>query len=249
MRLHRRASGSGTPTACASATAASRCARASCSKRCRIRASSSTDAEDVTIGRAFRPLLEREYGIRFADEALADRFAFEAAYPIGRPFGFHGLFNFCRVVADGRARGARADVLRRDRAIAATRRSSLRNCDALRASGTRRPRWRSVGSRRCPTTPTRGRCSRSATRRCARRRQRDATIRVRAAAASATSIATAQSAASTPTAAASAPTAEALAQRAFDAHRRGDLDAAERGYRAVASDRLPTIRSPCTISA
>src|SRR5438552_3493616 len=54
--------------------------------------------EDETICRTFRPLLEREYGIRFADEALADRFAFEAAYPIRRPFGFHGLFNFCRVV-------------------------------------------------------------------------------------------------------------------------------------------------------
>jgi tetratricopeptide (TPR) repeat protein len=57
-----------------------------------------TEAEDVTIGRSARPLLEREYGIRFAPEALADVFAFEAAYPIGRPFGFHGLYNFCRVV-------------------------------------------------------------------------------------------------------------------------------------------------------
>ncbi|HET7033729.1 MAG TPA: DUF5672 family protein [Casimicrobiaceae bacterium] len=56
------------------------------------------DNEDVTIGRAFRPLLELEHGIRFADEALADRFSFEAAYPIGKPFGFHGLFNFCRTV-------------------------------------------------------------------------------------------------------------------------------------------------------
>jgi tetratricopeptide (TPR) repeat protein len=55
-------------------------------------------AEDLTIGRAFRPLLERDYGIRFGSEALADAFAFEAAYPIGKPFGFHGLFNFCRVV-------------------------------------------------------------------------------------------------------------------------------------------------------
>jgi tetratricopeptide (TPR) repeat protein len=57
-----------------------------------------TEAEDVTICRAFRPLLEREHGIRFASEALANAFAFEAAYPIGTPFGFHGLFNFCRVV-------------------------------------------------------------------------------------------------------------------------------------------------------
>jgi tetratricopeptide (TPR) repeat protein len=57
-----------------------------------------TEAEDETICRAFRPLLEREHGIRFASEATADAFAFEAAYPIGKPFGFHGLFNFCRVV-------------------------------------------------------------------------------------------------------------------------------------------------------
>ena len=57
-----------------------------------------TGAEDETIGRAFRPLLEREHGIRFAAESLADAFAFEAAYPVGVPFGFHGLFNFCRVV-------------------------------------------------------------------------------------------------------------------------------------------------------
>ena len=58
------------------------------------------EAEDITIGRAHRPLLEREYGIRYADDALADRFAFEAAYPTGMPFGFHGLYNFCRVVPE-----------------------------------------------------------------------------------------------------------------------------------------------------
>ncbi len=58
-----------------------------------------TEAEDVTICRAFRPLLERDHAIQFASEALANAFAFEAAYPIGMPFGFHGLFNFSRVVA------------------------------------------------------------------------------------------------------------------------------------------------------
>ncbi len=40
-----------------------------------------TEAEDITICRAFRPLLEREHGIRFASEATADAFAYEAAYP------------------------------------------------------------------------------------------------------------------------------------------------------------------------
>ncbi|HEY5307756.1 MAG TPA: DUF5672 family protein, partial [Casimicrobiaceae bacterium] len=43
------------------------------------------EAEDTTIGRTFRPLLEREHAIRFGSEALADQFAFEAAYPIGKP--------------------------------------------------------------------------------------------------------------------------------------------------------------------
>jgi len=59
-----------------------------------------TEAEDVTICRTFRTLLEREHAIRFATESQADRFAFEAAYPIGLPFGFHGLYNFCRVVPE-----------------------------------------------------------------------------------------------------------------------------------------------------
>ena len=58
-----------------------------------------TGPEDKTICRAFRPLLEHEYGIVFGSEALADAFAFEASYPLGKPFGFHGLFNFCRFVA------------------------------------------------------------------------------------------------------------------------------------------------------
>ncbi len=59
-----------------------------------------TEAEDVTICRTFRTLLETDHAIRFATESLADEFAFEAAYPIGLPFGFHGLYNFCRVVPE-----------------------------------------------------------------------------------------------------------------------------------------------------
>jgi hypothetical protein len=55
-------------------------------------------SEDETICRSFRPLLEREHDIVFASEAVADAFAFEATYPVGKPFGFHGLWNFCRVV-------------------------------------------------------------------------------------------------------------------------------------------------------
>ena len=58
----------------------------------------STEAEGVTIGHARRAMLERKHGIVFADEALADRFAFDLAYPSGGPFGFQGLHNFCRAM-------------------------------------------------------------------------------------------------------------------------------------------------------
>jgi tetratricopeptide (TPR) repeat protein len=88
------------------------------------------EAEDVTIGRAFRPLLEREYGIRYADDATADRFAFEAAYPTGMPFGFHGLYNFCRVVAQDDL-AALAPVLSDAIARSLQLGQLLRNCIAL----------------------------------------------------------------------------------------------------------------------
>jgi len=50
--------------------------------------------EDVTICRTYRAYLEAAHGIRFAPEAVADRFSFEATYFDALPFGFHGLFNF-----------------------------------------------------------------------------------------------------------------------------------------------------------
>ncbi len=89
-----------------------------------------TDVEDVTIGRTFRRLLEGEHGIRFASEALADRFSFEAAYPIGRPFGFHGLFNFCRTVPPTEIAALApqfSDAIARSPQLLAL----LRNCTAL----------------------------------------------------------------------------------------------------------------------
>jgi len=54
--------------------------------------------EDETIGVHRREWLEATHGIRFAPVELANRFSFEVAYAIGKPFGFHGLFNFCRVM-------------------------------------------------------------------------------------------------------------------------------------------------------
>jgi hypothetical protein len=81
------------------------------------------EAEDTTVCRTFRPLLEAEYGIRFGDTITAARFAFEADHPLGKPFGFHGLFNFHltvppaelrelpRLFSDAIARSPQADQL------------------------------------------------------------------------------------------------------------------------------------------
>jgi tetratricopeptide (TPR) repeat protein len=92
------------------------------------------EAEDITIGRAYRPLLEREYGIRYADDLLADRFAFEAAYPTGLPFGFHGLYNFCRVVSQDELSSLAqsfSDAIARSLQLG----QLLRNCIALGQCG------------------------------------------------------------------------------------------------------------------
>lgn len=51
------------------------------------------EAEDISICRSARPLLENEYGIRFADRDLARRFSYERTPPQGDEFGFHGAFN------------------------------------------------------------------------------------------------------------------------------------------------------------
>lgn len=56
---------------------------------------SGSDAEDIVIGRRFRPQLEAR-GIRFAPEEIARRFAFERTKRTGHEFGFHGAFNLVR---------------------------------------------------------------------------------------------------------------------------------------------------------
>jgi hypothetical protein len=56
--------------------------------------------EDVLICRAFRPVLEREFGIRFAPEGLADQFSYENIMPNQPSFGFHGMANMWRHVED-----------------------------------------------------------------------------------------------------------------------------------------------------
>jgi tetratricopeptide (TPR) repeat protein len=200
------------------------------------------EAEDVTIGRTFRPLLEREYGIRYADEAMADRFAFEAAYPTGTPFGFHGLYNFCRVVAQDELAALAptfSDAIARSIQLG----QLLRNCIAL-------GQWTAaaaLANRRLAASPSEGEA-------------RTLLARAEAALASGPSVGrndpcpcgsgkrykqchgalgAAGSGARPPAAATSgarpapspAPSALSLAQRGVAAHQRGDIDAAERAYR------------------
>jgi tetratricopeptide (TPR) repeat protein len=179
--------------------------------------------EDVAIGATFRPLLEADYGIRFATEAIADRFAFEAAYPIGRPFGFHGLFNFCRVVpADELA--ALAETF--SPAIARSPQLSqlVRNCVAL-------GQWRpaiALARRRLSELPD----------------DAEATLLLEQAERSARAAPAAGRNDPCPCGSGrrfkhchgllgAAASADDLANRALAAHRGGDLEAAERGYRAA----------------
>lgn len=56
--------------------------------------------EDEMICRVLAARLESEFGIVFAPEALARRFAYERALPDGRTFGFHGFFNLWRHLGD-----------------------------------------------------------------------------------------------------------------------------------------------------
>ncbi len=56
--------------------------------------------EDTAICIRFRELLETTYGIAFADERVADRFAFDVGRPLGPTLGFHGVFNFWQVLSN-----------------------------------------------------------------------------------------------------------------------------------------------------
>ena len=88
------------------------------------------DNEDETIGVHRRAWLESAHGIRFAPVDLASRFSFEVAYPAGKPFGFHGLFNFCRVVPEPELAAlvpAFSDAIARSPQLL----SLMRNCAAM----------------------------------------------------------------------------------------------------------------------
>jgi len=50
-----------------------------------------THPEDQSVGIVYRPYLEKTYGIKFPDEELADRFAYELRCPVKPTFGFHAF--------------------------------------------------------------------------------------------------------------------------------------------------------------
>ena len=57
--------------------------------------------EDTAICIRYREVLERKYAIAFADERVADRFAFDVGRPVGPTLGFHGVFNYWQVLSHG----------------------------------------------------------------------------------------------------------------------------------------------------
>lgn len=59
-----------------------------------------TQPEDVAICRIQRPFLEKEFGIVYASEDIADCFGVEHGSASARPFGFHGLWNMLYFMDD-----------------------------------------------------------------------------------------------------------------------------------------------------
>jgi tetratricopeptide (TPR) repeat protein len=184
------------------------------------------DTEDTTIGRTFRPLLESEHGIRYGTEEQADRFSFEAAYPIGKPFGFHGLYNFCRTVPPDEIAALAAgfsDAIARSPQLL----QLLRNCSAL-------GQWKAavaIGRRILATTPdhaeVRGLFE------VAERRAAGPLTAGRNDPCPCGSGKKFKQCHGALSAAPAAPNPEALVRDAMALHRQGNIDAAERGYRAA----------------
>lgn len=54
--------------------------------------------DDGLICRTYRPLLESSYGIRYAPEAVAERFSYENVPSRAPTFGVHGAYNFMPVL-------------------------------------------------------------------------------------------------------------------------------------------------------
>jgi Protein of unknown function (DUF5672) len=58
------------------------------------------EAEDVTICRIWRPMLEEQFGLNFAPDSKAREFSFERHARQGDEFGFHGAFNLVKILID-----------------------------------------------------------------------------------------------------------------------------------------------------
>lgn len=74
--------------------------------------------DDDQLCRKYRPAL-MERGFEWGTQEIADRFAFECLPPVGEPFGFHGIFNWPKVLPEDRLR-ERIVVAKRSRYIKST---------------------------------------------------------------------------------------------------------------------------------
>ena len=196
------------------------------------------DAEDTTIGRTFRPLLEREHGIRFGSETLADKFSFEAAYPIGKPFGFHGLFNFWQIMpsaelaelashfSDGIARSEQLAHLLANCLTAAQWAPAMAIARRILATDPARGEVRALLAQAEGNAARGVGIGRNDPCPCGSGKRYKQCHGAVGAAAPHASLAL-----ETPRPTAITP--DALAARGIDAHRRGDIEAAERDYRAA----------------
>jgi len=195
--------------------------------------------EDVAIGVTHRAHLENAHGIRYAPEALANRFSFEVSYPIGRPFGFHGLFNFARVESADEI-VALAPRFSDDIARSLQMFSLMRNCAAMnqrRAAHALAARLLDVAPQHAEALRIRDEAARASARRPAEGRNDPCPCgsgkRFKACHGAIASAAPTIAPASPGTAAAGAGDPDALTSSGMEAHRSGKLDDAERAYRAA----------------
>ncbi len=86
------------------------------------------EAEDTTIGRTFRPLLEREHAIRFGSEALADQFCVRSGVSDREAVRLSRSVQLLAGHAAGRTGCAASAFFRRHRALPATRAACSTNC-------------------------------------------------------------------------------------------------------------------------
>lgn len=68
------------------------------------------EPEDVAICRTHRPMLEKRFGLRFAPEEIARRFAYERMSPTGEEFGFHGALNMVALVSSRELRSLLSEL-------------------------------------------------------------------------------------------------------------------------------------------